>query len=317
MLMRIFNYHRHKLPVILLFTTFFLVSCGGGPDGKSICVWPYCTSAENSEYPTPGTFTGISAYAIPASSSVPEVTYEEDPIPQVLIPIGTERTMSKPRYRELLNIVKWEEYNGFKFKSQTEQFEKEHEVLLFTDKVKGEDDYLTFGVWLTMPKQAKDNHPVVAFAIGGDPFKGEFTGLPGTAKYEGPAVGIYGIRASGSETGETGSFTAKASLRANFSDGSVNGEVTDFIKKRGGRFGALKVKLIFGDKNDGANFGGNTRISTGEDADVMSEGEWNGNFYGNGNGHLSSVAGTFNAKTGDKTKVFVGIVGAFGAKKMP
>ena len=322
MLMRIFNYHRHKLPVILLFITFFLVSCGGGPDGKSICVWPFCPPGV-SEYPIPGTLAGIDADS--ASKPVPTVTYVEysfskNVYPQVQIPVGGEETPQLDR--NVAPTVYWNEYRGFKFESPTGPSEKTHEVLLYTDKWKKEEtDYLTFGVWLTKPKQTTDEHPVVAFAIGGNSFTKNLSSLTGTATYEGPAVGIYGSRASDSETGEAGSFTAKATLWADFRDDSVNGEVTDFIKKRGGRLGALKVTLISDVKNGGADFGGNTRISTGEDAVLMTEGQWNGKFYGKKlSGHPGSVAGTFNAKTGDlkdKAKVFVSIVGAFGAKKMP
>ena len=323
MLMRIFNYHRYKLPVILLFTTFFLVSCGGSPDGNAICLWPFpCPSVDYSG--NPKVLAGIDASSISASISEPKVTYVNSNIPIVEIPVGTKGSLSKPLIRQLVeHSVYWKKYHVFKFESQPGQSEKKHVVLLYTDEEKEGADYLHFGVWLTVPEQAADKHPIVTFASGNSPFKeANIAKLP-SATYKGTAVGFYGKRATGSETSKVAPFTAKASLTATFGvDGKVNGEVTDFITENGEK-PKWMVKLISDNKLVGASFGGTTQISeTDKNGDLMGEGLWNGKFYGNEKsaGHLGSVAGKFNVQTsrlGNDLKDFLGIVGAFGAKKMP
>ena len=189
------------------------------------------------------------------------------------------------------------------------------------DRVEGEDDYLTFGVWLTVPEQAMEMHPVGAFATGNDPFKGDVSGLTEKVTYEGPAVGIYGKRVADSATSDVGSFTATASLTAEFIDkGRVYGDVTNFIEK-GESLGTWKVNLNYDSTGGklGSKFDGKTQISeTGENTDMKGEGMWTGQFYGNRKSDdlPGSVAGTFNARTSDLADGtnYLGIVGAFGAK---
>ena len=196
-------------------------------------------------------------------------------------------------------------------------------VIKFTPTTPPADDYLTFGVWLTVPEESTDKHPVDAYATGNDPFMGEFAGLTETVTYEGPAVGIYGKRETGSATSKVGSFTAKAFLTAEFGGGWVNGYVTEF-KENDDEFG-WKVKLLkpfdsIGDAPSSKFVGSGAQISkTGEETDMKGKGAWIGQFYGNGKvtDYPGSVAGTFNAKTGlvdDNKQDFLGIVGAFGAK---
>ena len=194
------------------------------------------------------------------------------------------------------------------------------------DRVEG-DDYLTFGVWLTVPEQVEDDHSVGAFATGNDPFKGDVSELKGTATYEGPAVGIYGKRETDSTTSDVGSFTATAYLTAKLANGQVYGDVTNF-EENGESLGSWNVELNpgvrTGDPSHGLKFIGGTQNSNmGKGIDLKSTGKWTGQFYGNGKAtdHPGSVAGTFNAKTGTPKKTvgdqgFLGIVGAFGAKKV-
>ena len=218
-------------------------------------------------------------------------------------------------------------YDGYRFEGETGKSNEKAYVVLYTDKrdrrasskTPGIDDYLTFGVWLTVPKDTNVKHSVGAYATGGDPFKGNFANLEGTATYEGPAVGIYGKRAAGTGTSDVGSFTATASLTANFNKGSVYGYVMNFMEK--GDDLEWKVKL---DYEGAPDSGGATQISkTGEEADMIGSGMWTGQFYGNGeqpSDHPGYFAGTFNTKTGTPAKKktddqgFLGIVGAFGAK---
>ena len=198
-------------------------------------------------------------------------------------------------------------------------------VIKFTPTTPPADDFLTFGVWLTVPEQVEYDHSVGAYATGGDPFMGDVSKLKGIATYDGQAVGIYGKRDAGSETSDVGSFTAKASLTAEIVDGWVHGDVTNFMEK-GKSLGKWWVKLnpggSIGDAQTGLKFKGVAQISkTGDEIDMKGKGMWTGQFYGNGKvtDHPGSVAGTFNAKTSpvdDTMQDFLGIVGGFGAKKV-
>ena len=284
------------------------------------------TRAAYSGMARPGVLAGIDNPTISPSASSERMTveYGNDHKPIVKIPTEDE-AIELDRSRSVAPVVN--EYYGYTFVG-TGQSENKH-VVLYTDRSKTPeiDDYLTFGVWLTVPEQVADDHSVGAYATGGDPFNGHVPGLTGEPTYEGPAVGIYGKRVAGTGTSDVGSFTADASLTAKFNDGSVSGYVTSF-KENGKPLGAWKVKLNFGDSGDnelGPNFGGGTQISkTGNDPDMKGTGAWTGQFYGNGQ-QPGSVAGTFNTKTGTLDKImsddqvdqgFLGIVGAFGAKKV-
>ena len=216
------------------------------------------------------------------------------------------------------------EYYGFSFDGRTGQFEKAH-VVLYSDKRVGEADYLAYGVWLTEPilsagEQSTVKHRVGAYATGGDPFMGEVENLEGEATYEGSAVGIYGKREVDSTTSDVGSFTADASLTAMFGKQfKVYGYVMNFMEK--GDDLEWKVKLDYIGEPD--PFSGTTEISkTGMDRDMEGEGTWKGQFYGKlPSNHPGSFAGTFNTKTGTPAQTsgdqgFLGIVGAFGAKKV-
>ena len=184
-------------------------------------------------------------------------------------------------------------------------------------------DYLTFGAWLSAPRDPDGVHTVDVFATGADPFpKDNLAGLTGTATYEGSATGFYAERAAGSGI-DVGSFAAYVALRVDFGDagalGSVAGRVANF-RENGRSLGGWVVDLQAGDINDAAD-GGAFGGTTGGSADGRAlSGKWRGKFYGNGmaaGDHPSSAAGTFGARSGtaEGSGAYLGIVGAFGAKK--
>ena len=265
----------------------------------------------------PGVLTGIGDPTISPLAGEPEsgdVKYDEDDRPQFQM-YDAEGSLTNVFYRSVPTPIGGG-YDGYRFEGQTEQSRKTH-VVLYTDKRFRKVNYLTYGVWLTVPVVTTDMHPVGAYASGGDPFMGNVENLTGEATYKGPAVGIYGERAVDSKTSAVGSFTADASLTANFDDYSVSGYVTEFMEN-GDELGWM-VRLDY-EGAPGPKFGGETQISKTANGDNMKgKGMWTGQFYGNGKAddYPGSVAGTFNARTGnpaDVTKHYLGIVGAFGAK---
>ncbi len=113
---------------------------------------------------------------------------------------------------------------------------------VYTDDV----NWVTAGVWLTIPDAADGDYAVGSFVFGNDPYKPEDAaaarGLEGTASYAGQAFGRYAEEA---EVGEgpmvTGRFTAGVALEANFDAGggadgemgndfgTITGDVTGFM----------------------------------------------------------------------------------------
>ena len=279
-------------------------------------------SGINRDVLRPGVLKGIDDYSI--STQEANVTYNNN---LISLDISDDEGPSTFKLEDM-KLVKqrdyWKEYQG-----DPNDLKPEHTALLYTDKAQG-DNYLTFGVWMTVPELAKEKHPIGAFATGGIPFDmDDISKLKGIAKYDGRAVGIYGKRAADSETSNVGSFSAVASLTADFNEKRFDGDVTDFILNDK-TFETWKVKLDFvagGGGGDGTDnnlkFGGTTEILNG-DMIKKSEGTWNVQFYGNGklpSDHPGFVAGAFNVKTGtllkssNVDKGYLGIVGAFGAKE--
>ena len=140
-------------------------------------------------------------------------------------------------------------------------------------------------------------------------------GLTGTATYEGPATGLYMLKANAAAEPELDYFNAQASLTANFGDasalGSVSGTITESMSDGGVRLPELTLEpadLKQPRNVNGVNFRGDTS-GTGL------AGKWGGRFYSNGasaTDHPGSVAGTFGAKTAGG---LLAITGAFGAYK--
>ncbi len=95
-------------------------------------------------------------------------------------------------------------------------------------------DYLALGHWLYVPEDVTDsvNYEFGVYASGGDPFEiSHLAPLAGTATYVGDAVGKYYVDGL-SDNPTVGSFTADATLTADFGDGIetgfISGEVNSF-----------------------------------------------------------------------------------------
>ena len=147
-------------------------------------------------------------------------------------------------------------------------------------------DWLTAGVWLTIPDDEDDgDYAIGAFVYGNDPFVTEnLDQLTGTAKYVGEAFGRYAERDGDHK--ETGSFTADATLTATFgAAGVIEGELENFMANgqletwdvhfqeamlAGGGATSIPANIVM--FNSGA---------TGHARGHALDGYWNGQFYGN------------------------------------
>ena len=196
-------------------------------------------------------------------------------------------------------------------------------------------DYLSMGHWLFVPEDATDfdAYDFGVFAGGSDPYDpNHLITVSDTASYFGVAAGMYHARLSAG-SGDTGDFNAKVELTAAFGTntelGTISGRVYDFSLDDAAPF-TPPSELALGSANilqewwpdnghvAGGWVWGNIPYASDQDGQGW-WGNWNANFFGNGivttdippsfASQPSSVAGTFNAKTGNN----VGLVGSFGA----
>jgi len=182
----------------------------------------------------------------------------------------------------------------------------------------------------------KDSDGDAAIVSVFDAFKGtpdeidstRFVGLQGTATYEGGAVGQFALRSSTGGTNDSGEFTAKATLNADFggttSDeagrGDISGTIHDFkvgdsdkewsVELKEGAFGAVAGGIVpLGSAPETV-----WTIGTGDDATAGDAGgSWMvhlRNDTENGDGNVPEVAtGVFHSAFGADGNM----VGAFGA----
>ena len=207
-------------------------------------------------------------------------------------------------------------WKGVEF--QGESISWHHYVDLFSDIENNENsDYLVLGFWLRERKERstdpeRSNYGWLVAASGNDPFEpSNVAGLTGTATYEGPATGLYMLKANAAAEPELDYFNAQASLTANFGDasalGSVSGTITEGMTDGG--VGLPELTL------EPADFTQSSSNFRGDTSGNALTGKWGGRFYSNGasaTDHPGSVAGTFGAKTADD---LLAITGAFGAYK--
>ena len=216
-----------------------------------------------------------------------------------------------------------------------------------------DQDWLVYGAWLTTPDAMSGTHRVGVFFNGMDEYANAATtnvfeatnanGLRGSATYSGGAAGVY------VDGEESGMFTARASLTANF-DLASNGtntpdtepaDVGDYMlsgriykfKRTDGTYLGTDTEDMPNDPNAGGDNDWVVMLrSAALDADVATSGtvmgltagaadgvnwfgSWNGQLYGPDNvtpdsEYPTGVAGDFRARSGSK-----GVVGAFGATK--
>ena len=171
-----------------------------------------------------------------------------------------------------------------------------------------DDSYMYFGWW----KRELESTGAFSFQM----FSGgahEVSNIPdtltGTATYTGPAVGQYAIyQPLGTQT-ESGSFTARAELTADFgnalSEGTLSGRVTNFSNASD-----WSVTLKSADIDTGTVADGN--VSWTIAGNTEDGGMWDAQFFSDVagfTGYPEGVAGTFDAKFDDVGR----LIGAFGA----
>ena len=206
-------------------------------------------------------------------------------------------------------------------------------------------DYLTWGVWLSVPNAtngefggtAADNFGVTlgAFASGSETFN-VLAVLTGKATYNGVATGLY---AAG---GMVEYFDADVSLEANFGgnvgadnpdeagvDTNLLGVVTGTVSniKAGGMdvAGSLDLKRATIADSTGASVAGFAGDTSGTLAGRAMSGEWGGQFYGPNDATATSkaaeteypttAAGTFGASAPGNANDPIRILGSFGTWK--
>ena len=139
--------------------------------------------------------------------------------------------------------------------------------------------------------------------------------LEGTATYSGGAAGQYALSSATGGENDSGAFTARATLEANFSDEKVSGTVDRFVGADGkSRDWSVALSKSTVSDTGGINGGeakGTTVWTIGETAGADS-GEWSGGLFENDSvSKVPQVAtGTFHSTHGAGARM----VGAFGAK---
>ena len=218
------------------------------------------------------------------------------------------------------------------------------------DQADQDDAFLYFGVWSSIPDSIAGTYNFRYIAHGGaqtgsallattDGLAG-FDALTGSATFRGGAIGKYVTQGQvGGQNAKIGTFTATATLNANFDAGSdqgeISGHITDF-REGGSPLTGWRVTL----GGTGAGVAGNIELSdTDDDASGITVadigglsvgGSWGANFYGSNNQLLSDrdkysatqyppvdlagVAGWFDATTGPTgTTAAASLAGAFAA----
>ena len=208
--------------------------------------------------------------------------------------------------------------------------------------------YLSLGVWLSLPDMADGRFDVGAFAEGNMPSaRAALDALTGTARYEGPATGIWakGVypRPRASTDGrpsdcdcpvvgstEVGAFSAQTHLWADFGTATdapvVDGYVDTFTDENGTSLGKWFVQLdptALPDPDADATTLFNGMTSGEADGRVLA-GQWGVRFFKRTPNesdalHPGYAAGTFSASTVDENTPLdlnaLHIIGAFGTEK--
>ncbi len=176
------------------------------------------------------------------------------------------------------------------------------------DQADQDDAFLYFGVWSSIPDNINGTTYDFKYVIGGGHESGtalaNFGNLTGSATFRGGAVGKYTTQGQvGGQNAKIGTFTATATLNANFSDpndaaaGTLSGSITDF-REDGSPLAGWRVTL--GGGGSPANVGIPVDITLADNADDASgitvanigglsvAGTWGANFYGSDNGVIAN-----------------------------
>ena len=193
--------------------------------------------------------------------------------------------------------------------------------------------YSWYGWWLYKPAGDGD---YFASALGGSNFVHERTDLRsvgGSASYSGSAAGLYALTSTAGGANESGRFTARAVLEADFHENTVTGELDQFKVGDDGEARDWSVELmeqgIYDDSRilgDGVgtflDFGGGitgfeplpprkTKWTIGG-SEAEAGGEWYGHFRNPDEGGVPGVmTGQFSAEYGHEGRM----VGGFAARR--
>ena len=196
-----------------------------------------------------------------------------------------------------------------------------------------DDAFLYFGIWSSIPDNISEDAYNFRYVAGGGAATGsdlsDFNTLTGSATFGGGAVGKYVTQGQvGGQNAKIGTFTATATLNADFGDGDesgdLSGSITEF-REDGSPLAGWRVTLggatDVGDASDignGAVTGGITVANIGG---LSVGGSWGATFHGSTNDitgladrkkypavDLAGVAGWFDATGPDAS-----LAGAFAA----
>ena len=199
-----------------------------------------------------------------------------------------------------------------------------------------DETYLYFGIWERSPKEASGT-PDFKWIRGGGAETGSdlanYGRLTGGATFTGGAIGQYAIdktRVGGIV--ETGIFAADATLRADFDNNQLDGEIDNF-RDRENPSSSLKGNIYLGgsdlsDPDTGATLsaaGATDGLAFGTVSGVRVTGVWQSRLYGQDNmtppadtecpngcgADVAGISGWFNAHSGSDNIVAIG--GAFAA----
>ena len=176
--------------------------------------------------------------------------------------------------------------------------------------------YASYGWWLH--KTADDTYSAYALHQETLPTAGTITALRGTATYRGGAAGLYALSSLTGGTNDAGSFTATATLEADFHTDMISGVINDFTGADG-RARNWSVELKESDINNAGliqipRAGGSTDFAqtvwTIDGTATAAAGLWNGRLLDSGDdGVPKVVSGMFRSTYGNGGRM----TGAFGA----
>jgi len=173
-----------------------------------------------------------------------------------------------------------------------------------------------YGWWMTEDEGDLRDVAVFHRAIENvDPSNLGLDGFGGSAEYEGDAAGLYALNVGAGEENDHGSFTAKASLKADFVKDMLGGTIHTF-KGDDGEDRDWKIELVKSSLSDAGKVGPSSgkedesvKWTVGGDTDDT--GRWDAQMYGEDDKEPDYVLGSFGALH-DKTDGR--IIGTFGAE---
>ena len=164
------------------------------------------------------------------------------------------------------------------------------------DQADQDDAFLYFGVWSSIPDSITGTYNFRYLAGGGaetgsgSDFATKFATLTGPATFRGGAVGRYVTQGQvGGQNAKIGTFTATATLNADFTANTISGSITDF-REDGSALAGWRVTLgSGGNVGTAAPIGADAAVATQENGTVANigglsvGGSWGATFYGSGN----------------------------------